>query len=214
MEKIMRKNEKNFLVLSLIFLCIFIIIFILLKLGTFYKIDTEINSYFFKSYNLNLGNPAKFFSNIFEPSRIIFFIVLFSCLLWWRNKKSESLLFVGSIALGETIMFLLKGIIQRARPLNSIIMGPGFSFPSGHATASIILFSFFIYFSGRIKSFYIKYLTILLCILGIILVSFSIIYLRVHWFSDILGGFALGLFSFFLVLFFISKYNFLRNYRK
>lgn len=68
----------------------------------------------------------------------------------------------------------------------------GYSFPSGHATISTALaFAFYMIFKNKTK--YKKTLLILSLIFPI-LISFSRVYLNVHYFSDVIAGMALSLF--------------------
>ena len=83
-------------------------------------------------------------------------------------------------------------------------METGFSFPSQHAVMAIIFFSLIIFlFAEKIKNNFLKYLFIGANIILILLIGFSRIYLKVHYFSDSLAGLALGLFWLtFLILIF------------
>jgi undecaprenyl-diphosphatase len=96
---------------------------------------------------------------------------------------------------GLLLETLIKLIVQRARPENSLITETGFSFPSGHATMSLILFTLLLLtFKNDIKNNALKWVFIVCNITLILLIGLSRIYLNVHWFSDVIGGFALGLF--------------------
>ena len=88
-----------------------------------------------------------------------------------------------------------KTFISRARPADvAYYEVVHYSFPSGHATTAFALYGLLAYFLYRHlnKSKYQK-----LCLWGavilIVLVGFSRIYLGVHYLSDVLAGFLLGL---------------------
>ncbi|MER2999393.1 phosphatase PAP2 family protein [Pontibacter populi] len=88
-----------------------------------------------------------------------------------------------------------KTFISRARPAEvAYYQVEHFSFPSGHATTAMALFALLAYFIYRHnqKKPYRKLIAWLAAIL-IILVGFSRIYLGVHFLSDVLAGFILGL---------------------
>lgn len=142
------------------------------------------------------GSPENLL--ILSAFLIIFFI--FPVKLLRNNGASKknfySAFFVFfSMAGGALIHILLKEIIGRERPENSLIAKTDFSMPSGHATMAIIFFSLLIYlFKDKIKNKFLKYLFIALNIILIISIGFSRIYLNVHWFSDVLAGYGLGLF--------------------
>jgi undecaprenyl-diphosphatase len=88
-----------------------------------------------------------------------------------------------------------KTFISRARPADvAYYEVEHFSFPSGHATTAMALFGLLAYFFYRHnrKSPYRKFIVWIAAIL-IIMVGFSRIYLGVHFLSDVLAGFLLGL---------------------
>jgi len=90
---------------------------------------------------------------------------------------------------------LTKVIIHRARPENALIEVSGYSFPSGHATMAIIFFSLLLYsFKDDIKNKALKNIFIASNIIFFLIIGLSRVYLNVHWFSDVLAGFGLGLF--------------------
>jgi undecaprenyl-diphosphatase len=190
--------------LSLAFLAFFFITILLINLGFFQKTNELINSYFSTSSNSFLIGFFLILSFLFDPLSILLISFLLFVLLFFKKFKKESLLFVASSFLGGLLIFLAKEFIQSVRPEN--LYETGFSFPSGHATISIILFCNLIYFSfnhmKKNNSFLVSSFSLFL----IFLVGFSRIYLGVHWFSDILGGVFLGLFVFFLILSFFESF--------
>ena len=96
---------------------------------------------------------------------------------------------------GKLIQMLIKAVINRARPENSLIAADGYAFPSGHATMAIIFFSLLVYsFKDDIRDIYLKNSFILANVIIFLLIGFSRIYLNVHWLSDVIGGYALGMF--------------------
>jgi membrane-associated phospholipid phosphatase len=103
---------------------------------------------------------------------------------------------VPAVAIGSlVIMFLLKLWFSRPRPL-SPLLGPalGYSFPSGHAMSSMTFFGLIIYFLWKKKSLApaVKYLLIFLLVVLIVIIGISRIYLRVHYASDVLAGYCVG----------------------
>ena len=93
------------------------------------------------------------------------------------------------------IMFGLKMIFNRARPLTPLLHEvPGLSFPSGHAFMSFTFFGLLIYVvHKKIKNSILKIVLIILLLCIILMVGISRIYLRVHYATDVMAGFALGI---------------------
>jgi undecaprenyl-diphosphatase len=191
--KIKRENSIS-LIFSLIFLCLFIITLISINLGFFQKTDEFVNSYFSTSFNAFLVNFYLIISFIFDPLSVIVICFILSTLLFFKKLKKEALFLMASSLLGGILIFVVKELVQRVRPEN--LYEFGFSFPSGHATISIILFCNLIYFSSRYTKKNYFYSILAFSMVLLFLVDFSRIYIGVHWFSDIVGGIFLGLFTF------------------
>ncbi len=107
------------------------------------------------------------------------------------------------------LMFLLKMFFQRDRPLTPLLRAAkGYSFPSGHALMSITFYGLLIFIVWQnIKQTWLKWtLTILLALL-IIIIGSSRVYLRVHYSSDVLAGFAVGLMWLLLSLWVLNKFE-------
>ncbi|RYZ55179.1 MAG: phosphatase PAP2 family protein [Sphingobacteriales bacterium] len=103
---------------------------------------------------------------------------------------------VASIALSSTaMMFLLKNFFSRERPLIPLLRpAMGYSFPSGHSMMSFAFYGLLIYLTYKyMKRPALKVATIILLLLLIFLIGISRIYLRVHYASDVLAGFSVGI---------------------
>jgi undecaprenyl-diphosphatase len=98
---------------------------------------------------------------------------------------------------GSLLNSILKVLIHRLRPISetTLISVYGWSFPSGHAMSSVIFYGMITYFlikatdSWKSRSFF-----IVTAVFVATLIGFSRIYLQVHYLSDVLAGFAGGLF--------------------
>jgi len=106
-----------------------------------------------------------------------------------------------SIAGSIVAVFLLKEIVHRARPPIDFQAYPetDFSFPSGHATMSLALYGFLAYVAWHtIPSKTLRIAAVLGLGVLIAAISFSRLYLGVHYLSDVAGGLIIG--SFFVSL--------------
>lgn len=125
---------------------------------------------------------------------ICFGLILFITLIFFRGKGYFSSM---SLNLLCTYLFsvIFKNIFMRERPAFSLIEKPSdYSFPSGHTMCSVAFYGFIIYLVSKyVKNSFLKWFLIIFCVLLIIIVSFSRIYLSVHYFSDVIGGAILGL---------------------
>ena len=93
------------------------------------------------------------------------------------------------------LMFALKQFFQRPRPLSPLLReAKGLSFPSGHAFMSFAFFGLLIYVINKnVKVKWLKYLLIILSLIMILMIGTSRVYLRVHYASDVLAGYSMGL---------------------
>ena len=87
----------------------------------------------------------------------------------------------------------MKIIFKRPRPsVEHLVEVSNYSFPSGHAMAITCLYALIICYIYRSKPNY-RNVLIILCVLVIILVNLSRVYLGVHYFSDVFAGSMLSL---------------------
>ncbi len=93
------------------------------------------------------------------------------------------------------LMLLLKQLFRRKRPLTPLLKAAkGLSFPSGHAIMAVTFYGLLIYIlQHTISNDLARFLCILWLIVLIILIGFSRVYLRVHYASDVIAGFIIGL---------------------
>ena len=115
-------------------------------------------------------------------------------LIWFVKKDKRLALFYG-ISFGKVCIanYIFKQIVRRIRPEHlMIIKETGFSFPSGHAMmtfAFFFLLAHFLWIVLKNKPLKIALVALNSFIIGA--VSFSRIYLGVHYLSDILAGWLL-----------------------
>jgi membrane-associated phospholipid phosphatase len=96
---------------------------------------------------------------------------------------------------GVSLMFLLKQLFNRPRPLIPLLEPvSGLSFPSGHALMSVSFYGLLIYLAWEnVYNRSWKWVITSILVLIILLIGFSRIYLRLHYFSDVMAGFAAGI---------------------
>jgi undecaprenyl-diphosphatase len=119
-------------------------------------------------------------------------LLIVSYLLFKDYKRAVE---IGIVGLGGyAVNYFMKLFFQRSRPLDPLIDPlKNFSFPSGHATSGFIFYGLLIYliWKTNFPVFY-KYVAAILLFLFALLIGFSRIYLRVHYFTDVMAGFCVG----------------------
>lgn len=113
-----------------------------------------------------------------------------------KTRKDIGLPFA-VISLSSTVIYkVVKGIFERPRPELEVRLIPqgGFSFPSGHSMNCIVCFGILIYLIRRYcqNRRIANTLTVLLTLL-ILGIGTSRVYVGVHYPTDVLGGWSLGL---------------------
>ena len=86
----------------------------------------------------------------------------------------------------------LKAIFERARPLHDGLAFNGWSFPSGHASGSVVAYGMLAYVALRMLPGRWHLPMILLAAAIAFSTGFSRIYLQAHYLSDVVAGFASG----------------------
>jgi undecaprenyl-diphosphatase len=188
----LRNRRIALLVLSLSFLCFLLIASLR---GSFSAVDASVNSWAASIHSTAFTQIAKIIHYCFGTAALSIITLLIAAYLLYKHYRNYALLLVGSM-LGEfLIVAILKRLIDATRPLNGILQETGFSFPSGHATAAVVFLGLLTYFIWQhFKSRNVRILSGILFILISLVVGFSRIYLNVHWLSDVLGAYSLGIF--------------------
>ena len=209
LEKICKAVIKN---IKWIITAILVIVFILLAISVKTRDVLVIDSYIYNLISNNtifnyLTQFIKIFTNL---GGTIWLIVLTIFLFIIIKNKKISTFIVTNLCLSASINFIIKQIIRRLRPLEEyrLITEKGYSFPSGHSMVSMAVYGFFIYLINKsIKNKYLKLLCTIILSLLILNIGISRIYLGVHYTTDVVAGFTLGLIYLIFYINFIKKYT-------
>ena len=108
---------------------------------------------------------------------------------WWRLLA----LFI-TMGLGNAVMWMLKWVFGRTRPEGLLSTPTSASFPSGHAFVAVVLYGFLIFLVWQaVKSRVWRMVLTTVLALVMLMIGLSRVLLSVHWVSDVLGGFTIGL---------------------
>lgn len=195
----MKKYLSNgFTLIGFVFLILFIFDFI----GVYqqYHYINQIDSFFIEYLRGDKTNPNHliiFLTNIGSAETLGIITLVITGILFWKKKIMLGVWFISTYVISVGFLtYILKHLIKRARPeeMYWLIQEHGFSFPSGHSMASSVFFGLiglfiFLKFSNKIA----KIIGVLIALLAIVFILYSRIYLGVHYPSDVLGGFLLGI---------------------
>ncbi|MCR4334253.1 MAG: bifunctional DedA family/phosphatase PAP2 family protein [Patescibacteria group bacterium] len=136
-----------------------------------------------------------FVTNYFSPLNITIFTIIIVAVLAYKKIWDNFFLFISSIGASAVMVTFVKYLVERTRPENALYLDTGYSFPSGHAVFSIVFFCLLFYIlQSHTKRKFAREIIGLVSIFSFLIIGFSRVYLNVHWFSDVIGGFSLGLF--------------------
>ena len=159
------------------------------------QFDQHVADFLDRHFNNTFVSIMRFVT-VFGSTYFLFpaYVILVLFLLVKQRKRDA--INISIIALTSTgLLFGLKSFYHRSRPqlplLNSLRT---FSFPSGHALSSFIFCSVLVYlvYKSSIQRTY-KWLIALLLLIFSLLIGLSRIILRMHYASDVIAGFCLGI---------------------
>lgn len=128
---------------------------------------------------------------------VVAMLVTVSCVFLWvtGHRYSAGLLLI-ALAGSELLNSLLKNWFDRPRPQLFDWVAPHAgqtSFPSGHAMTSVAVYATLAYLIARLETTHVlRWLTIGVAAIVIVLIGLSRLYLGVHYPSDVVAGFAAG----------------------
>ncbi|MCJ8164622.1 phosphatase PAP2 family protein [Pontibacter sp. E15-1] len=157
-------------------------------------VDSSVGLYL---YHLRTDETAKafyYFTQLGSSTGVgITFALVTLVLLYHRKWQYLVALLIAVLGTGISIYFT-KLFFRRERPLDVGYYEPSsFSFPSGHSAGALSLFgivAIFILLERRAIKWP-RYWAAL-CVVYIVLIGFSRIFLGVHFISDVAGGYLLG----------------------
>lgn len=182
--------------LKWIIFTISLIIFIILSMLVLSKKDIAIDALVYNKISPliknNLTNNVKLLTYL--GSGVVVIGITVFVIIFFKNKKYGLFLSI-DLVLITIIQIILKNIFTRSRPLDiGLIKEKGYSFPSGHSLTSMAFYGLIIYliYNSKLKRQE-KIIYITLFSIFILIVGLSRIYLGVHFFTDVVGGFTFSI---------------------
>lgn len=122
------------------------------------------------------------------------YILLAAFFYFYRRDKLGGFIIVAIGITSKGILYLLKNIFQRQRPLEPLLPDVmGYSYPSGHSFSAFTFFGLLAYMIWKTDLYFAwKWLLSFLFILIAACTGLSRIYLHVHFPSDVIASFCLA----------------------
>ncbi len=189
-KKIVKENY-----LYLIFILLFIIVFSIVMRSSLHDsiilFDKEIISYVRSIFN-NLFTSI--FSIITNFGEIYIPILIILCVFICYKNKWYFYLLTGGYLFSGIVTFIAKYAASRPRPIEALIEIPkSYSFPSGHTLTSLVFYCLLCYLITYKCSKKVKLISFIFTTIFVYFIAISRIYLGVHYFSDVIGGYIIGI---------------------
>ena len=125
---------------------------------------------------------------------LVLTVLALAIILWlvWHRSYRAAIAAAIAIIAGKIFVPVLKYGIQRPRPLELYQGAEGFSFPSGHATMSALIFGVLAVLVSHSMGRWGRAVVYATCGIVVVAIAYSRVYLGVHWLSDVLGGLLFG----------------------
>ncbi|WP_299702459.1 phosphatase PAP2 family protein [uncultured Pontibacter sp.] len=191
------------------FLCLFVFsymareVFILQDKG----LDTALFQYAASHRSEGMTRLMRFFSFFASADYLLVAPALLVLGMSWFHKLRWYALKVLLIAFTSTMLNqALKRLFERPRPVTAMLEQSGLSFPSGHAMIGGSFYGLLIYIIWReVQHPFWRWLWVSLLTVLLLLIGYSRIYLNVHYATDVLAGYAMGIIWLFIAILLMKK---------
>jgi membrane-associated phospholipid phosphatase len=140
-----------------------------------------------------------------------------TALIFLGFKYNREAFFLLLTMLASLVSTVIKLLVNRPRPSENlvrvIVKTQQQSFPSGHVLFYVTFFGFLVILMYRLNAIP-KWLRLSVSVFSLLLIftiPFSRIYLGAHWFTDVTGGFLVGLLCLYVLGYFYLKIPVTRN---
>ncbi len=190
------KFSLRLLTLNLFSLILFLVVLIeILNGGTLVTFDHSLSTAIHQIRSTSLTSLSIVIDIVFDLIPMVAISILLSIFFLRRYCNKFAFFFGITMLFDAFVVLVLKELVKRPRPLGDIITKTDFGFPSGHTANAVVFFGFLTYLAmHKIKSKTFKVIIISLSSFMILLIGFSRIYLNVHWLTDVISGFGLGVY--------------------
>jgi undecaprenyl-diphosphatase len=156
-------------------------------------LDRAIYEALYAGHRPFLTAVARVFTTIGEPTVLIGAGIMVALWLWFAGHRHLPLALAAIVMVGRGLSEAQKYWIARVRPdlEPHLVVVKTSSFPSGHATSSMIFFLSLALELGGGKRWH--GLGVAAAIILSLLIGVSRVMLGVHWPSDVIGGWAFGM---------------------
>jgi|APSaa5957512622_1039677.scaffolds.fasta_scaffold14808_3 membrane-associated phospholipid phosphatase len=151
--------------------------------------DLAVNGFTPNIQNTTLTLFSHFIAIFFDSIVLTIVSFLIATYFFLRHREKKGIFLLMVMFFSGAIIFLLKNLFGRARPINSFVVESGYAFPSGHSTIIVVFLGLLVYLFAARKN--VLKMSLVAGLLALF-VGFTRLYLGVHYLSDVLAGFIVG----------------------
>jgi membrane-associated phospholipid phosphatase len=201
----MNKRRQRILALVLLIISIgFVALTVLVMLYPTSFIDVEFSKEVQEHQNKFLDTLMYLISVPgYMPESPIMIVCTSLVLFLFRYKKAA--VFVLFTMLAGLVSTIVKALVNRPRPSDDLVRivlkTTQQSFPSGHVLFYVVFFGFLLVLMYQLEDIpkFLRWFVIAVSLFMIFVIPLSRIYLGAHWFTDVTGGFLLGVLCLYLL---------------
>lgn len=159
-------------------------------------IDQYVAAWFHERRTPGLITSMQLVTRLGSPTWVTGVTLLVALVLWWKKCWYRLLALVFVVPGGMALAFLLKIAFHRHRPsfADSFLVFQGYSFPSGHTMAAMLLYGFVAFLAViSVETWRWRVGAVLGAFVMVLLVGFGRVYLGAHYPSDVLAAAAAAL---------------------
>lgn len=141
----------------------------------------------------SLVDAAKVISDLGSLPVVLALVLVVSVALIWKRRPLELFALAGGFGLVVLATHVAKAEIDRARPADGLVETMGSAYPSGHASYATAYIAMAVIATRVLPNFVSRTALVLVATALAAAIGGTRIYLHVHYLSDVIGGFGLGL---------------------
>jgi membrane-associated phospholipid phosphatase len=159
-----------------------------------FSLDRSVLLWIHQFANPQLDRVMQFITALGDPPMVITVFISTSAWLGMKRRYTNGIRFLIICVGGILINQVMKLFFAKPRPelWTRLISETSFSFPSGHAVGSMVVYGFIGYILAREFPIYQRCIYAIASTL-IIAIGFSRLYLGVHYPTDIIAGYGVGI---------------------
>ena len=188
----MKKFDLKKILLIVIPIILFAFLALYIQAGYSIRFENWVYAEAVEHMNPFLTNIIRIITHLGDPIIVTSITILLVIIPKTRKKVGYPM--AAAVIVSEALNLILKEIFARERPnILQLVNETTYSFPSGHAMINTTVYTMLGIFAIKyIRSKKIKISVVIMCIIMPLIISFSRVYLGVHYAGDVLGGMLLG----------------------